>query len=255
MESAEKFLDSCYYLQPRLPTSKGGRQLLTYADIKNYVVDEQDGQETGRTTRCVKTRKALDISLTGKFVQRLNGTRCISSTKVELDRRRRPQEHVKLPLPQKPIDTCSYKLPASLPYKVMEKPTSQSARFEHVRSRQSRKGSECMLPYRLTVSQPTAPSTSNGKDSSPTDQPTPRLSYTTFYNGINIRPAQRQTIASSSIKVESTRKRQLQQLVEILGETTLTPYLHKLTVGQSTATQPMVNTDAIDYSVIFGSRI
>lgn len=254
MESAGQFLESSFYLQPHIPSSIDTTKLLTYSDIKDYVADEtEDRCETARSpSRYFKTRKPVEISLTGRFVRRDNSSRAVSSSRVELSPRRQPPEQVKLPLPQKPVVTCNYKLPASLPYKVMDKGSPQIPGSGHVKQ-----GGDKTPPYRLTVSHaPRTKSSDTPKLSNSTNTPAVRLSYSTFYNGIDIKEPHRPPCPSaSSAETDSSRKKQLQRLVEILGETTLTPYLQKLTLGQTNTGQSIVSPESIDYNIVFGTRI
>ena len=229
----EEFLESSY--ASRVSTANGRRSLSTYPTNKQ----ENDG-------RFLKPRKPLEINLTGKFVKRINSGRPITSTKVEVTPRRQPTQRIKLPVPQKPLTTCNYKLPTSLPSKVGDKTTPRTPRSARSKSEMS------PLPPHVRA---TERSPNDSPDSNSFPHTSTRL---TFFSGINMTPVKRSTPPTSTNpydKINVDRRKQLQQLVEMLGETTLTPYLRKLAVGQSNIRRTIVNSDSIDYSVVFGTRL
>lgn len=276
-----QFLKACYYLRPYPPPSRDSKKLLALADVQDCIPDEHEDEQERYRQKDLKPRQLLNVNLTGRMVKRENILRSVSATKMELVSRRRPLEQVKLPVPQRPTAavTCSYKLPTSLPCKVKtERPPSQSASVQHPSLRRTaqfmsravlNKGhkQDKRLPYRLSVRRSSLSQVSKsvlasyGGKSSPNDNrenPLSRsfgsLTYTSFHNGITIKPSSVASVQSTKI-TESRRNKQLQDLVNVLGESTLTPYLQRLTIDQGNMSRPVGHANAIDYNIVFGSRI
>lgn len=180
-----------------------------------------------------------------------------------------------LAVPPKPAPSVNYKLPASLPYKVTTRPPSQSARLERTSPRytpgkdsraENSIEKNTAAPYRLAAKQTTVSKSmfaNSGSMKQPTFHTTQRyetnLSRSEMSNNFKLNSIVKHEFSRSNLKTDKERKRQLQELVKILGQSSLTPYIQKLRGLEAksiTRHSPAVNkAELLDYSVVFGTRL
>lgn len=216
--------------------------------------------------KSAKIRNQLEINLAGKLLRRQSSvSRSVTSVRPEMMSRRQPREEVSLPLPQRPIPAVSYKLPTSLPCKVTPdkvqsaklnqqdtdtlpcSPTTGHHSHSYMRAKK--------LPVKGKKSVKVTGNPENTECSN--TQSTETVAY---YTCTKNKDSDDKSITQKSTAVKTSsdvkRKRQLEQLVRILGQNALTPYLEKLrTVEKGTRKQAMSRVAAIDYNIIFGSQI
>ena len=269
------------------------RKLLSYEDIKDYIIDEGEDDVESKPRRYLKSRKPVDVNLTGKFLKRASGMsfspptnppereQSIASS-TDLPRSDTSIKYgnsstegpPKLAMPPKPAPSVNYKLPASLPYKVTARPPSQSARTErtqprHVVLMKDAKFDDSLavhersghVPFRLNAKQTTVSKSllANSKSYSNFYKSDPGLSGPDLPYNMKISSLVKSDFSRNCMKTDKERKKQLQELVKILGQSTLTPYLQKLRGVESRSfhrSNPAVNkAELIDYSVVFGTRL
>lgn len=285
--------DSCR-LQPHPPNEP--RKMLSYEDIKDYIVDESEDDVECKPRRYLKSRKPLDVNLTGKFMKRASGMSFSppsSSNNPEKDTTLLTNSDVtrsdatikygssssdtppKLALHPKPAPSVNYKLPASLPYKVTARPPSQSARIDrpsprHVVLMKDAKFDDSLafheqtgqVPFRMNAKQTTVSKSLLANSKSHNNsiyRSEPCLAGAEFPNNVKFSSLVKNDFSRNGVKTEKERKKQLHELVKILGQSTLTPYLQKLRGVESRSfhrSSPGVNkAELIDYSVVFGTRL
>ncbi|XP_067928513.1 uncharacterized protein [Watersipora subatra] len=234
VDSAEKCPERCSNSESRAATLNNG-SMLSYADFHDYVADIPKEHRLPR-------RSKIEINLTGKFVKRVQSSRSLPCSNMCSNMGQTMKRHIKLPVPQRPLLTCSYKLPATLKYKSAEKAGPPSGRQK-------------MDPLEKSSTSSTIAAN---------DTSTAVANEKSFSSALNKRappPAaqknayQRDVRALTSSKVDRNRRKQLRKLIELLGETTLSPYLRTLTLEQSNIAQQIPNAEPTIDDIVFGNGI
>ncbi|KAF6019998.1 hypothetical protein EB796_021694 [Bugula neritina] len=251
---------------------KDPRRQLTYEDIKSYIDDKAEADECMSKPSLLKPKKPVNINLTGKFVQRTGSvansiSRCVATNaRTEQTSSRKPKDDAKLPIPLRPAPLVSYKMPSSLKCKVtIERLPTQSAKNVYLSakscnldiSKSSRPNTNLSKTSRHSCkSECSMHNAKSTQQSSLNRRSLDSLTYTSGFNGVRIRTIKKEPSTLSNT-LDDDRKKHLQALVKILGDRMLAPCLNNINVEPKAIdfSAGLGKAEAIDYNVIFGSRI